>query len=419
MIRFYELKNWLLQELNVKKRLQVICLWSILSLMVITRKHSLEHAAEISGKDKSLFSRFLSKHHGTAVLTLQDLSKRKAKQWSKALKGLKALPWKVALIIDLTSQGRSSLHAQNVKKLNHGKGYFVGHQWTNIIMLVADHIVPLPPIPFYTKKYCREKGLEYKTEHERVLDYLRGLHPELYLDGYKPQDIVVIADSGYDDHRIQKLIREKGWDFVMALKKKRSVKSGTQYLHTRPSKGWSQIEAFFKDFRRLGWETVHLFTSGAKRKRKEFRIRHTTGWLKNVGRIQLVCSEKKKAPHGERKYFACTNLSLKSRLILVTYSLRWKVELFHKAIKMHLGFEHVSASSFDSVVAHVHWVYCAFLLLQDELPGVPSTAKSIQERQHYVMDVINQKEKARLLQRLTQIHGVENMKNELKRALAA
>jgi hypothetical protein len=33
-----------------------------------------------------------------------------------------------------------------------------------------------------------------------------------------------------------------------------------------------------------------------KRKRKEFSVRHTTGWLKSVGPVQLVCSERKSAP---------------------------------------------------------------------------------------------------------------------------
>jgi hypothetical protein len=95
------------------------------------------------------------------------------------------------------------------------------------------------------------------------------------------------------------------------------------------------------------------------------------------------------------------------------------VELFHKAIKMRLGFEDVAPTSFDSVIAHVHWVYCAYLLLQSELPGVPASAKTLHERQGYVMSVLEHKEKACLLQRLTQINGLEKQKRELKEALAA
>ena len=419
MIRFHTLRDWIIKELNVKQRIQIICFWYVLSLMMISRKHSLEFAAEVSGSDKSQFSRFLKDHFNIAVLTLTDLSKRRAKEYSKALEKLKSLPWKVAFIIDLTGQGRSSRHSDNVQKHNHGNGYFVGHQWTNIILLINDMIIPLPPIAFYSKKYCRENGMEYKSEHLRVIEYLQSLELWACIQEYHPEDVVVLADSGYDDHRIEKAVMERGWDFIIPLKIKRSVKSNPEYLKTKHNEGWKQVKEFFKAHRWLKWETVRLFTSGEKRRRKEFRIRHTIGWLKKVGPVQLVCSEKKKAARGERKYFACSHLTVKPRQILVGYGLRWTIELFHKAVKMHLGFEDVSTKSFDSVIAHVHWVYCAYILLHSELPGISSSAETLSERQRYVMSILVKKEKANLLQQLTQIGGVVKQKNELKRALAA
>jgi len=331
-MRFYVLRNWLLRQLNLRKRLERIALWYIISLMVITRKHTLDYASSLSGKSKSQFSRLLKGHSDVAALTLEDLSKREAGKYSKALKALEGLPWKAAMIIDLTDQKRSSLHSQNVKKLNHGKGYFIGHQWTNIILLMGEKIIPLPPIAFTSRKYCRQRKIDYKTEHERVIDYLETLDLRDYIAGYRPEDVVVLADSGYDDKRIQKVILQKGWDFVAALKKTRSVKSNSEYLTTKASEGWRQIAIFFKAHRRLKWQTIRLFTKGPKRKRKEFRVRHTVGWLRSVGPVQLVCSERKKSPGGERKYLACSHLTLKPRQILLAYALRWNVELFHKSI---------------------------------------------------------------------------------------
>jgi hypothetical protein len=43
-------------------------------------------------------------------------------------------------------------------------------------------------------------------------------------------------------------------------------------------------------------------TSGAKRKRMAFRIRHTMGYLRYVGKVHVVCSEPRKRPDGRRKY---------------------------------------------------------------------------------------------------------------------
>ena len=87
-------------------------------------------------------------------------------------------------------------------------------------------------------------------------------------------------------------------------------------------------------------------THGAKRKRMAFRIRHTIGSLRSVGKVQLVCSEPRKRPDGRRKYFACNDVKATARQIILGYRLRWAVELFHKAVKQHLGFEEVA----DTVV---------------------------------------------------------------------
>ena len=69
-------------------------------------------------------------------------------------------------------------------------------------------------------------------------------------------------------------------------------------------------------------------TNGAKRKRMEFRMRHTLGYLRYVGQVQLVCSEFKKRPDGRRKYLACSDLRVTARQIVLGYRLRWAVELF-------------------------------------------------------------------------------------------
>jgi hypothetical protein len=243
-MRFYIFRNWLLKKLNVSKRLQRICLWYIISLMITTRKHSLEHASAISGKNSSQFSRLLKEHPDTTIYTLKDLSRRQGKKYSKAMKTLGKLPWKVAMLVDLTGQGRSSLHSENVQRHNHGKGYFVGHQWTNIVLLINDMIIPLLPIAFLSRNYCRQKNLEYKSEHKRVIDYLQSLDLSEYIENYKPEEVVVLADSGYDDKRIQKVILSRGWDFIMAVKKRRSVKSNAQYLKTSSKEGWAKSRIF-------------------------------------------------------------------------------------------------------------------------------------------------------------------------------
>jgi len=412
------LKTWITRHLSVRTRLEPICVTYLLFLMVTTPKHSFTQAARFSGLHQSTFCKLLRDHFNVAAFTLDDLSKKQARRLSKCLHDLKGLPWKIAILIDSTIQHRASLHPENAKKFNHGKGYVIGHQWTNIILVINDRLIPLPPIPFYSQSYCRERGLAYQSEHDRVVDYLTHLNLEDYIGSYNPCDVIVLADSGYDNKKIENAILNKHWHFIIALGKTRSVKSETLYLTTPKSRQWCPTAMFFRNHRRLKWQTVRCMTNGAKPKRMEFRIRHTLGYLRYVGHVQLVCSEFKKRPEGRRKYLACSDVRVTARQIVLGYRLRWAVELFHKDIKQNLGFEDVATSGFDSVKAHVHWVYCAYILLHMSPPGLPADVKSIGDKQRRLQDHLKHKEKRHILQKLTQIGGVERYKNELRQALA-
>jgi len=282
-----------------------------------------------------------------------------------------------------------------------------------------DILIPLPPIPFYSKRYCREHALAYHTEHDRVVAYINKVDLDEYIGAHDPRDVLVLTDSGYDDKKIENAIINKRWNFIIAVGKTRSVKSETIYQTTPKSRAWCHIATFFRNHRRLKWTTVRFMTNGAKRKRMEFRIRYTIGYLRYVGRVQLVCSELKKRPDGRRKYLACSDVNVTARQIVLGYRLRWAVEIFHKNVKQHLGFEDVATTSFDSVKSHVHWVYCAYILLHMSPPGVAPDTTSLGAKQRQLQQLLEDKEKRRVLQKLTQIGGVERYKVELRQALAA
>jgi hypothetical protein len=413
----YTLYTWIARHVAIRPRLERVCVHYLLFLMVATTKHSLEEAARFSRLHKSQFSKMLKFHSATAVYTLEDLSKQQAKRLSKSLQAFKGTPFNIAILIDSTLQHRSSLHPENSKRFNHGKGFVIGHQWTNIVLMINHILMPLPPIPFYSKPYCLEHHRGYRTEHELVVDYLTKLNLEDYIGSHDSRQVLVLTDSGYDNKHIQNTIVDKNWTFVMALKKMRSVKSETLYLTTPKSKQWSHVATFFRHYRRLKWTTIRMMTNGTKSKRMEFRIRHTTLYLRYVGQVQVVCSEPKKRPEGRRRYFACNDLKVTARQIMLAYRLRWAVELFHKNVKQHLGFEDVATSGFDAVMSHVHWVYCAYILLHMSPPGVSSEAKSLGDKQRQIQKYLQDKEKRRILQKLTRIGGVEKFKDEIRQAL--
>jgi hypothetical protein len=293
---FRDLNNWVSARTWVKNRIKGVCVWYILFLMTPARKHSFQEAAKFSGLNRSQFSRLLKDHLGAAVYTLDQLSRKEARRLAPLLKPLAkgALAWKIGLLIDSTLQQRSTLHTENAKRFNHGKGFVIGHQWSNIVLLINEMIIPLPAIAFHSKKYCRENNLKYRTENESVVEYLTRLNLQDYIGDHNPHEVLVLADSGYDDKKIEKAIIQKGWSFIIALKKTRSVKSEKQYCNSPKSRGWSHVGALFRDHRRTRWQSVRIFTDSPKRKRMDFRIRQIIGHLRHVGKVQLICSEFKK-----------------------------------------------------------------------------------------------------------------------------
>jgi hypothetical protein len=159
-MRAQTVQTWIARHIVVRPRLENVCTSYLLFLMVATTKHSLEEAARFSGRHKSPFSKMLKAHSHVAVSTLESLSKKPAKQVAKARQKLTELPWKIAIVVDSTLQHRASLHPENATTFNHGQGFVVGHQWTNIVLLLNDMLIPLRPIPFYRQRSCRDRKLE-------------------------------------------------------------------------------------------------------------------------------------------------------------------------------------------------------------------------------------------------------------------
>jgi hypothetical protein len=190
------LHTWITRQIAVCQRLEQICTSYLLFLMVVTTKHALEEATRFSRLHTSLFSKLLPSHAKVAITTLEHLSTTQAHRFTKVLQRIKGLPWKLMLLIDSTLQRRARLPPENAQRFHHGKGYVIGHQWANIILVLGDMLIPLKPIPFYSKRDCQAQDLTYQSEHERVVASLRTLDLEDYIRAYDRREVLVLADSG-------------------------------------------------------------------------------------------------------------------------------------------------------------------------------------------------------------------------------
>ena len=84
---------------------------------------------------------------------------------------------------------------------------------------------------------------------------------------------------------------------------------------------------------------------------------------------------------------------------------------------MFLGFEDVSAKHFCSVISHVYWVYCVYILMNSSPPGFPAGMKSMAEKQLMVNRIIENKGLSAVNQLLTQVKGPQRLKAFIQEAL--
>lgn len=399
------------QLLELPSRLENVIQIYLLYLLLGGARRTLQGASDLSGLDSSQFSRLLSGHNELALDQLNRQCKRRLKSILKKRKALvPGSPWTIALIIDATLHERSSRHTDNAQRFNHGQGWIVGHQWTNLILLINGQRIPLPPIPFLTEEKCKELGQDYKTEPNRIIEYLTNIGWKSFLPGVQPEEILVLTDSGYDNKVLQRFILSQGWGFAGSIKKTRSVRTQTQE--------WQSVVELFQNTRKIGpWQTIRHRTNGGK-KRKLANIRTLIGSLKGVpSEVAIVSAEKQ---NKDRIYLACSKINLAPGVIARLYKLRWSVELFHREVKSYLGFEDAGLTRFEAIHSHVLWVYLAYLLL----PKLTSDLESggVLARKQHLQKLIRKEEMGQILKlncRFDSNEAVKNFCSQVKEGLEA
>jgi hypothetical protein len=338
--------------------------WYIVMLLLAGRRNSLTAAAKLSELAISCFSSFLGKGSMLAGSILTDLVIKAASQLSRK-PIVPGAPWNITILVDSTLHKRSNTKVSNSQRFNHGHGWVVGHQWTNIVILINGQCLPLPPLPFYTKAHCRKHGIKYETEHVRLRKFLAQFDLHGIVGNHSDDDVVVLLDSGYDCRDLQLAIMLRGWDIVASIRVSSKAKGSIDAL-----RNYQKIDDLFQSCRG-SWQTVYAFDAKWK-KRKDFRARALRGELQGLSaEALLVCSETRQdSQNRHKKYIYCSRLDIDIGVVVRTYRQRWNIELFHKDVKSYLGMEDVATHKFESVAAHVHWVYVAYVFLNIDQPGV-------------------------------------------------
>jgi hypothetical protein len=403
--------NLLGSHIKLPQRCRDLVIGYLFSLMIASPKHTLSWAGDLLKINRSQLSRFLANHSDLAREIHGNIAEKVALEaFDNVVPLIPGTDYRVAILIDATLHGRSTLKTDNSQHFNHGSGFVVGHQWTNIVLKIGDQLIPLPPIPFYTRKKCRELRIEYKTEHEKVIEYLNELKLEEYIGSHNASNVVCLMDAGYDNKKIQQAVLSRNWTLIMAIKKTRGVR-----LNMGNGK-FEKIEIMFrKQKKQSPWKTVNIFINvNGKKKTRRYRTRQINGELKGLPceGFSLICSEKSKGKG--RVYFMSSDTLLSIDQIIKLYRCRWSVETFHKEVKSYLGFEDLASHDFKSQESHVAWVYCAYLLLRKlDVPqkmGIKSRQEIFKCRHEAMLE---QEKNSKIIQLSTRF----NAKNEIKKFL--
>lgn len=285
---------------------------------------------------------------------------------------LPGAPWTIGIIVDSTLHIRSSDHVHNASSLTNSaikRGFIDGHRWTNVLLLINDRVVPLPPVPHYTRDECKTRGTPYLTEIERITAFLKTLQLWEWAGHHDPSEVIVLGDGAYEGGKFHQAIRSRGWDFLTRICKGR-VAQPKERSSIHILRNWLPLPFLFSHTALKGnspWQTVRTLNSRGpdrKKRRMDFRIRSLQLIVRGSGLVRMVCSEHPTVPGW--RFIACSNERVDPRLLFRLYRKRWLIEVFHKAVKSYLGMEHAGVWDFDSLQAHMHWVYTVYLLLMSE-----------------------------------------------------
>jgi hypothetical protein len=223
--------------------------------------------------------------------------------------------------------------------------------------------------PYYTREYCKHKGLPHRTTAEAAADLIRELPlPE-------GGDVVVLGDTAYDAEVIRGACADRGYSWIFPCNSER-VLAGPK--GERP-----KVRSLLKDWSKWSRQTVRLAPGqgayavyrrlsphrvGPKAKTRTFYVHQERQQVHSVGEVRLVFSTTKEklktATPDDVKILMTNDLRLSVREVVELYSLRWQIELFFKELKSTLGFHQYRFREFEPVEAWVELALTTFMYLE-------------------------------------------------------
>lgn len=288
-------------------------------------------------------------------------------------------------IVDATLVSQSGQHVPNThstgnrkrrpqKGRRHGKQKRVQKRCHSFTMglLITPKGVRIPwAMPYYTKEYCRQRGLEHRTTAELAAHMILAL--PIVPD---PQtQVVVLGDTAYESEVVRKACQARGYTWIFPSNSERvfaGPKGERPKVRTALTdwSSWSHepIEVHPASGPFAGYRRLSRYRMGPNVKSQRDTAHQETRQVHSLGEVRIVYSTKKRhltvATPEDVKILLTNDTTRSLREILELYSLRWQVELFFKELKSSLGFAKSQFSDFACVEGWLTLALFAFFYLE-------------------------------------------------------
>jgi DDE family transposase len=290
---------------------------------------------------------------------------------------------KFVFILDATLNGQAGVKTENTystgnrtrrprKGRRYGKNKHAKkscHSFTMGLLITPSGVrIPFSK-PYYSREFCKEKGLTHRTTAEAAANLIR----ELPLPD--EAQVVVLGDTAYDAEVVRDACQDRGYSWIFPINPER-VLAGRR--GKRP-----KVRSLIKEWSKWSRQTIRLapgqgdyavyrrlstYRIGPKAKPRTFYVHQEKQTVYSVGEVRLVFSTMKKdlktATATDVKILMTNDLSLSMRDVIELYSLRWQIELFFKELKSTLGFNQYQFQKFAAVEGWMELTLTTFMYLE-------------------------------------------------------
>lgn len=232
------------------------------------------------------------------------------------------------------------------------KTYQWGHAFLLAVLRFRGVVIPWA-IPLWApRKFCRsprgkEVGVKFRNSSQLAADVIREF-PEDLAAFYR---VRVLFDCGFLNKTVVDACRERGFHFI-------SVAKSNRVFFPFGYKGKRRLSAYGPGVVRTHGKNIQL--PGARRPAR-FRVATRTGYMRGLGAVQVVFSQRL----SDRSFVALVtdDTELSPRQVVSGYRGRWPIEVTLKLLKQYLGLGQYQTTRYEGLIHHLHLCLISFQLL--------------------------------------------------------